>query len=93
MKEYNKKKLEKFTNEKEIEKTIGENLKLIRKHRGYTQSNLGDCFSMKFQNWQKKEKATNTFSLARAVHFCKVMNVSLDELAGLKEIKKFKFIN
>lgn len=68
--------------EAEINKTIGVNIRNIRRFRRLSQSELGEHLGVSFQQVQKFEKGTNRISAAALVSLADKMKVNILSFVG-----------
>jgi len=61
----------------EIDKHIGNQLRLSRNNIGMTQKELADLTGVTFQQVQKYETGTNRIGGSRLYQFCKILEVNL----------------
>lgn len=64
---------------------IGEKLRKIRLHRGFSQSQLAERLNITFQQVQKYEKGSNRLPLYYLVEICKIFQAPLDYFISLQD--------
>lgn len=68
-----------------VDQHVGRMLRLFRKSRGMTQSDLAHEVGVTFQQVQKYERGSNRIGASRLWEFCQVLGVSpSDFFAGLE---------
>ncbi len=73
----------------EIDRHIGQRLRLQRVNLGMSQEALGERVNLTFQQIQKYEKGTNRISAARLFEFADILNVDIGFFyEGLGRLKK-----
>jgi transcriptional regulator with XRE-family HTH domain len=68
-----------------IDRDIGTRLRLARKARGLSQTELGQAVGVSFQQLQKYERGTNRVSSAALVLFARKLKVPVTELLGVND--------
>ena len=63
----------------EIDKLLGERLRLFRQDLGMSQQTLGQKVGITFQQIQKNENGINRISAVRLFQFSKILNVTMDD--------------
>lgn len=66
---------------------IGEKLKELRKHHGYTQQELAEMTGQSYYTITKYENDVRNPDLKGLVRLCKSLNVSSDYLLGLSKLR------
>lgn len=67
------------TNLRPIDAVIGANLRRLRKQRKISQTTLGRCLGVSFQQIQKYESGVNRLSISRALNVCAVFRMTLSD--------------
>lgn len=62
-----------------IDAVIGANLRRLRKQRKISQTTLGRCLGVSFQQIQKYESGVNRLSISRALNVCAVFRMTLSD--------------
>ncbi len=61
----------------EIDRHVGDRVRMRRKMQGMTQEKLGDALGLTFQQVQKYEKGTNRIGASRLQHIASIQQVPL----------------
>lgn len=67
---------------KAIDQEIAHRLRLVRRSKRMTQSELGQALSVTFQQIQKYERGQNRLPVSRLVELVKIMDMSPSDLLG-----------
>ena len=78
------------TEELEFNKTVGANIKFLRKKRNLNQTRVANVIGTTFQQIQKYEKGSNGVSSNKLKLLADKFNVSMDVLADPKMIAKYE---
>lgn len=65
-----------------------ENIRTIRKKRGYSQEAIAEVLSTTQQQYSKYENGKNEIPVHHVVTLCKFYNISSDWLLGLKDTEE-----
>ena len=79
--------------ELEFNRTVGANIKFLRKKRNLNQSKVGQVIGTTFQQIQKYEKGANGISSIKLKLIANKFNVSMDVLADPMMIAKYEGFN
>ena len=60
------------------DKFVGQNIRLFRKAKGLSQTQLGDAIGVTFQQVQKYEKGVNRIGAGRLFEVARILNVPID---------------
>jgi transcriptional regulator with XRE-family HTH domain len=74
----------------EINKKLGERIRVIRKERGYSQEELGDRADLHTNHIGAIERGENNVTLESIIKVCKGLNISLEELFRYVDPKDHK---
>lgn len=66
----------------EIDKEVGQNLRKIRRIKGFSQSELGEKLNLTFQQIQKYERGLNRISAGKLKRIAKILGVEISSLYG-----------
>lgn len=66
----------------EISRQVGENLKLARKQKGYTQSQVASVFHMTQQQYSRFENGVFELNYYQIIELCKFLDMTPNELFG-----------
>jgi transcriptional regulator with XRE-family HTH domain len=69
----------------QLDREIGERLRLARKARGLSQTELGAAVGITFQQMQKYERGTNRVSSSAMILFSRRLDVPVTELLGVND--------
>lgn len=64
---------------------LAERLKSIRSKAGVTQEHVADCAGLGRSQWTNIETGRSELSVKGLIIFCKLFNVSADEVLGLEK--------
>ena len=67
-----------------IANTVGENLKLARKSKGFTQAEVAKILNMTQQQYSRFENGIFELNYSQIVTLCKLYDISADYLFDLK---------
>ena len=81
------------TEELEFNRTVGANIKFLRKKRNLNQSKVGQAIGTTYQQIQKYEHGSNGVSSIKLKKIDKKFNVSMDVLADPMMIAKYEGFN
>ncbi|MDR1169138.1 MAG: helix-turn-helix domain-containing protein [Heliobacteriaceae bacterium] len=76
--------MQEFEDNSEIAGRIAENIKKLRKEKGYSQVYLADLIVRSREHISRLETGRETIGLYTFIRLAEVFGVSLDELAGIK---------
>jgi transcriptional regulator with XRE-family HTH domain len=65
-----------------LDVAVGVRLRVVRNHRGLTQTQLAEALGVTFQQVQKYERGTNRISTSALVRAAAALGVSVAELVG-----------
>ena len=65
-----------------------ENIRTIRKKRGYSQEAIAEVLNTTQQQYSKYENGNNEIPVRHVVTLCKFYNISSDWLLGLKDTEE-----
>jgi len=72
----------------DVDRHVGQRLRLRRTLRGLSQAKLGEAVNVTFQQIQKYENGMNRVSAGRLFHFSKILDVPVEHFyKGLDEVK------
>jgi transcriptional regulator with XRE-family HTH domain len=71
----------------DVDKKIGVAVMELRMSQGLTRANVSDQLGIAQQQLLKYEKGINRFSISRLLEVCKILNVSIDEIAKFTPVK------
>lgn len=63
---------------------IMDNIKKLRKERGYSQADMAEILQTTQQQYSKYENGTHEIPVRHLITICKHFNVSADEILGIK---------
>lgn len=66
---------------------IIDNLRIVRKERGYSQSAIAEVLETTQQQYSKYEKGTHEIPVRHVIALCKFYQISSDWLLGLSDDK------
>jgi transcriptional regulator with XRE-family HTH domain len=64
----------------DIDREVGKRLRALREEAGISQTALGDCSGITFQQVQKYENGVNRVSISRLIQFCDVLGVPVSQV-------------
>ena len=77
----------------DVDKYVGNRLRIRRSHLGYSQEKLAECVGVTFQQVQKYERGSNRISASRLLSFSRFLDVPINFFfEGLSETKAGKAI-
>ena len=67
---------------------IADNMRRIRKQRGYSQEELAEILNTTQQQYSKYENGVNEIPVHHVITLCRFYNITSDWLLGLKETEE-----